>query len=1598
MAPRNQATITLAVNVQNMAGLRSLTTGLTALKTQIMAIQRSPAMRAAGGMQTPAQQFREAASAARQQANLQASQIKGAAQVQAAQQRAAVTAVQGQTAMARAAQAGARALGIVAGAHRNAGSAAQGQARNLVGLSQSLSNAEHQVDALWRASFRLQMLGSQIKRFGENIISGLVGSAQAFGDFEFKALRAGAAMELFQTNARTTEVNSRDLQRATLDLGQELRFFPAEEVAEAVYFWGSTTGQTIRTQQDLHNVMKSLEPVMKTAVMTETSYEAAIKGVYSIMTQYYGTIVRMADEQGNYTRMSALSEEIMQRLFFITQKTAIEFSDLIQSFKMVGPVAGALGVSFGEMAEFLGRLADVGLRGTMAGRSFRQMFIQISRPSGPALKALDALFSSFERGSDQFREFQGKSWSEIIFPKGEFVGLESYIRTLAVATKDLTTQERVAFLARISTANMLPTLIALIGQETDAINGLSRSTKTAGADMDDMRKYFNDTWDDLKNSTRGTMMAFERAIESIKITIGAGVVDAFKPMIQMVTDFLVQVRKWIEQNPELVRQLAQVAGAIGGVLVVLGTLLITLGSVIAMFAGAFLVIKGFGGYIGSHLLPMFRGLGVGLSLVVGIAEGIARNWAMLQTRFEEVGQNIQAAIDNVTSAFADGGGDILSFGQVMRTVADIIIDVGSQVVLILSRVIKAISEFGPAVDMFKMLVPIVVNFFAAFTVLKIASIVTALLKLNGVLKVLWVTMLQGQLANAFRTIGAGMAASVASTSALSGAVGKLTAAFRLFLIANPLVVLAAVAGFAFAAYQNNWFGFKSMVDGVTTSFRNLQEEFDNTWAKLKGADKIESVFKNAFDMGDIWTKKDQMKGATFEVPFIDDAFIQKTRNSYREVGDIWNAATYGARTHVEAMNNVFKELNDMGLEPEVWSRGFTFATDRLKLTAVEATRFGQAYAEAMRDGEATTAEFIKEYTKLGGSAADIDNLTAGMLRYLKVTPQAVEVTDKWAESLLAALNAPVLEGVFEGLNPAMLYSMLRDRLSAMSPRMQEIVESELETWMAGGGEVLQEGWEDALNEFQPNVTEVDTALRNALLEMGKTKVPTEMFEGLVSTITEAARSAGEGADYDAIARDAISGLGDSFENLDKWIRPSLEIAATGLADSIKTAFSKKENLKTAFRDALKEVIPDKKGIAQLFEAFTDPKLAEALRGDFGIMGRAIALTQVQEVTTAFNNAWDVATPQQRDSLAEQFRSIFDVDLLEITETAFAKLDPAMQQAAAQIMFALYEHLKVPVPDWLVTFIEAQAGSVPATAQAAMDDFVFVAPELPAPTMPDFVPLQSAWNRQGEYFETAWPTSIAAPTVTVDGQNITGVWDQYKNLSFNIEITIGSTDTQTPPVGSPSTTVATSAVNSYVGFVSGAITGTNTQTPPVVAPSTGAAVTAVSNYTGFVTRKISGLSENAYTWGLHLGQRYARGISAAEGKVTKAAVGLARSAAKPIKFSSPPSIGPLKHIDEYARHMVERWAGTIVDSAPRAERAGMVVAAAASRGMRDEILSAQSDMSGKLSYEGSNKRTVDINIKVSSPDGSVNRTTLSEIRKATMEGIALGQVEHMVTIE
>lgn len=655
--------------------------------------------------------------------------------------------------------------------------------KSMHNLANRMREVQTGFDAIFRAGYRIQEVGRDLMQMGVRGMGAIKQLADEFGRFEFMVNRATGAMGLnHDATEDGTNLYARFKQRI-LETSRQLRLFAATDVAKAVYYWASATGQQVRSLGDMEVALKAVTPLMKVAAMTETDYETAIKGVYSISIQYGK---RLSD-------VGSITEKLHQ----VTQRTAAEFPDLINSFKMVGPVAAANGVTFEEVANILGRLADAGIRGTMSGRGLRQFFIQTVRPSAIAKKALDDLWATTEK-------FGGKSFDEMVFKGGEFVGIDKYVNLLAQALQGATQAQRNFYLARITTANELPILTALVGKEIDVLNGVSEGWDKTKEASEEAAEGFRQSWEKLANSWLGVVGAVQRGVESLRIIIGGRIAAVLSPALEAIAVILEDMIKWVEdpRNQDVIDFFIKVAAGVTALLAAGGGMMLFVGSIINLGGAIAVVARVFG-----PLLLKFTGFG---SVVAALAVAVVRNFDYIKKAISEAVENISVALLGPEKDINRASDAFKELGAAVIPVFDFIIRRAADAIVLISRFVRAVMEFGPLADIIKTVAQGFVLLFTAKTMASVLGLTRLLGLFHKTVVPIGPTMgLTGR-----------MAAVMAGNMSLAGrAMGVArVAASGLLAAFGPIGLAIAGISLAMLAVENDIGGIKGPVEGFFEMF------------------------------------------------------------------------------------------------------------------------------------------------------------------------------------------------------------------------------------------------------------------------------------------------------------------------------------------------------------------------------------------------------------------------------------------------------------------------------------------------------------------------------------------------------------------------------------------------------------------------------------------------------------------------------------------------------------------------------------------------------------------------------------------------------------
>jgi len=347
-----------------------------------------------------------------------------------------------------------------------------------------------------------------------------------------------------------------DMRGAVIDMSSELALIDPQQTAEAVTVWAQATGQQVTSQEELNRLLEETIPIQQLAVLTQTQAAAVTDGTAAALRQYG---LRL-DETNRVTAIFAK----------IADDTLATVEDMSQAFKFVGPQAHTMGEEIEDTAAVLGIMANENIRGSQAGRAYRQMLLSLVEPTQ---KTRDALMQAF--GTEQ----------PFYTAEGTFVGLTQVIDMLAAASENATEQQREELLATMFTANAMPAVVALVNQQIEArkkgINIVRAESKLLAGTVDaEVEAYAQlrletegvsismmgamDLWNkqlgDWEQSDVYRVQQAEMRWKAFWLKIGESALNFAIPYITKGAEILKEVTGIVSAHPELGTLVAVAAG------------------------------------------------------------------------------------------------------------------------------------------------------------------------------------------------------------------------------------------------------------------------------------------------------------------------------------------------------------------------------------------------------------------------------------------------------------------------------------------------------------------------------------------------------------------------------------------------------------------------------------------------------------------------------------------------------------------------------------------------------------------------------------------------------------------------------------------------------------------------------------------------------------------------------------------------------------------------------------------------------------------------------------------------------------------------------
>lgn len=202
------------------------------------------------------------------------------------------------------------------------------------------------------------------------------GAAKLFIDFEQSLANVASV-------AGATEEEFRLIEQAALEAGETTRF-TASQAADAMYYLASAG-------YDATQATQALNGVLLLAGSTGADLAFTAETMASALSQY---------------NLEAEDAERVSNVFAATiANSQATMEKLAVSFRYVGPLASAFGISIEETSAALAILYNNGFEASQAGTALRSALADLSNATSPAIAKLEALGVSFEDVNPQTHSF-----------------------------------------------------------------------------------------------------------------------------------------------------------------------------------------------------------------------------------------------------------------------------------------------------------------------------------------------------------------------------------------------------------------------------------------------------------------------------------------------------------------------------------------------------------------------------------------------------------------------------------------------------------------------------------------------------------------------------------------------------------------------------------------------------------------------------------------------------------------------------------------------------------------------------------------------------------------------------------------------------------------------------------------------------------------------------------------------------------------------------------------------------------------------------------------------------------------------------------------
>lgn len=358
------------------------------------------------------------------------------------------------------------------------------------------------------------------------------------------------------------------------------------------------------------------------AGFTPQSIQAALPGVLNMALAGGMDLGESADIGSNILSQFHLDPKEMDRVSDVLTaaftRTNTDLANIGEAMKYAGTGMAGLGVSVEQTTAMIGVMANVGLRGSIAGTGLQKTFSRLAAPTDKAASALKELGVSVADSTGKMRP------AEVV------------LADIYKAVRKYGDVDQLSFFKDIAGEEAAKSFQAIVQSAgSGELQKLLGELKKAQGESATVAKKMADNLDgDLKN--------LDSAWEGFRIQIEELLDGPLRGLVQGISNVVGAMTAWARENPGLTKALLTVGGSALAVTAITGGLSLAIG----LLLGPVAKLK-----LGFALLTGTKGLGRAIPLftqlraVVGSPMGSVKGWA---TVFKSPGMAIKSLSRGLT--------------------------------------------------------------------------------------------------------------------------------------------------------------------------------------------------------------------------------------------------------------------------------------------------------------------------------------------------------------------------------------------------------------------------------------------------------------------------------------------------------------------------------------------------------------------------------------------------------------------------------------------------------------------------------------------------------------------------------------------------------------------------------------------------------------------------------------------------------------------------------------------------------------------------------------------------------------------------------------